>query len=153
MINKNYRPGSKRQVGLWLFGLLVVLLTFLLVSADSWSIRLVRLTIVNKSGLPLEIRLTNEEDENLFYYLRLEEGDRILPSEQVFTIIPGTYTIEPYYIELWDPVYGYSCGEAGSTTLRAEGNIKITFRECDRTIRNVGEPSIWKWSSNLKYIY
>jgi len=131
---------------------MVSLLSLLLVSANVLPIRLVRLTIVNKSGLPLEIRLTGENTETS-YYLRIEEGDRLLPTEKVFTIIPGTYKMQPYYIELWDPVYGPSCGEAGSSTLEAERNIKLTFRECDRTIRNLGEPSIWKWSSTLKYIY
>ena len=121
-------------------------------SASALPIRLVRLTIVNKSGLPLEIRLTGENTDTS-YYLRVGEGDGQLPAESVFTIVPGTYKMEPYYIELWDPVYGYSCGEAGSKTLEADHNIKVTFRECNRTIRNVGEPSIWKWSSTLKYIY
>ena len=131
---------------------LVVLLLAVLLSASTLPIRLVRLTIVNKSGLPIEIRLTGE-DVDTSYYLRVEEGDRQFPAEGVFTIVPGTYQMQPYYIELWDPVYGSSCGEAGSTTLEANHNIKVTFAECDRVLRHLGEPSIWKWSSTLKYIY
>lgn len=131
---------------------LLLSLLAILLSASALPIRLVRLTIVNKSGLPLEIRLTGE-DTDASYYLRVEEGDRQFPAEGVFTIVPGTYQMQPYYIELWDPVYGPSCGEAGSKTIEAYHNIKVTFRECDRTIRNVGEPSIWKWSSTLKYVY
>ena len=132
--------------------LLVVSLLAVLLSASALPIRLVRLTIVNKSGLPLEIRLTGDETDTS-YYLRVKEGDGQFPAESVFTIVPGTYKMEPYYIELWDPVYGPSCAEAGSKTLEAKGNLKVTFRECNRTIRNIGEPSIWKWSSALKYIY
>ena len=132
--------------------LVLTLLLLLFGSGNALSIRLVRLTIVNKSGFPLEIRLTGEDSDNS-YYLRLEEGDRSNPNEVVFTIIPGIYKMQPYYIELWDPVYGPSCGEAGSSTLYAKRNIKVSILECDRTVRHLGEPSIWKWSSSLKYIY
>jgi hypothetical protein len=133
----------------------ISLLGILLLSANEIPIRLVRLTIVNKSGLPLEIRLTSEEDSNIFYYLRVDEGDRSKPAEKVFTILAGRYQMQPYYIELWDPVYGYSCSQPGSQTLYAERNIKVTILECDYTIPrfNLGEPSIWKYSSSLKYIY
>lgn len=135
--------------------LIISLLALLLISANVFPIRLVRLTIVNKSGFPLEIRLTNEEDSNIFYYLRIDEGDRSNPTEKVFTITPGRYQMQPYYIELWDPVYGYSCGQPGSQILYAERNIRIIILECNYSVPrfNLGEPSIWKYSSSLKYIY
>lgn len=135
--------------------IIISLLALLLISANGLPIRLVRLTIVNKSGFPLEIRLTNEEDSNSFYYLRLDEGDRSNPIEKIFTIIPGRYLMQPYYIELWDPVYGYSCSEPGSRILYAERNIRITILECDYSVPrfNLGEPTIWKYSTDLKYIY
>jgi hypothetical protein len=135
--------------------IVISMLSALLISGDGCPTRLVRLTIVNKSGLPLEIRLTNEDDSNIFYYLRLDEGDRSYPVEKIFTIIPGNYQMQPYYIELWDPVYGDSCSDPGSQTLYAEHNIRITILECDYSVPrfNLGEPGIWKYSSSLKYIY
>ena len=134
--------------------MLVLLLATLLLSASVLPIRLVRLTIVNKSGLPLEIRLTGE-DTDTSYYLRIESGDGLLPIEKVFTIIPGTYQMQPYYIELWDPVYGSSCSQPGSETLFAMRNIRVTILECDYTVprSNSGEPSMWKFTASLKYIY
>lgn len=120
-------------------------------AASLKSIKLVRLTIVNKSGLPLEIKLTGENVEN-FYYLRIPTGDRTLPTEEIFTIARDTYQVQPYYIELWDPVYGYSCGGAGSRTLYAYHNIKITFLECNNSPRHRGESPIYKWPG-WRYLY
>ena len=122
-----------------------------LMTASPKSIKLVRLTIVNKSGLPLEIKLSGENVEN-FYYLRVPAGDRTLPTEEVFTIARDTYQVQPYYIELWDPVYGSSCGGAGSRTYYAFHNIKITFLECYSNPRNRGESPIYKWPG-LRYLY
>jgi hypothetical protein len=131
--------------------ILTTLLALLLLGASAPSPKLVRLTIVNKTGLPLEIKLTGECEDN-FYYLRIPEGDRVFPAQETFTITPDIYKMQPYYIELWDPVYGYSCGDAGSKTLYASRNIQVTFLECDVTPRHRGEPSILKWPG-LRYIY
>ena len=81
---------------------MISLVGLILMSASSESIRLVRLTIVNKSGLDVEINLTGEEGEN-FYYLRVPEGDRSFPTEMMFTIIPDTYASLPYYVVLGIP--------------------------------------------------
>ncbi len=50
------------------------LLLMLFGSANVLPIRLVRLTIVNKSGLPLEIRLTGEDSDNSYYLPRGRRG-------------------------------------------------------------------------------
>jgi hypothetical protein len=132
--------------------MLVALISLILISANTRPVNLVRLTIINKSGLPMEIKLTGEDDEN-FYYLHIPEGDRELPSETIFTIVPDIYKMQPYYIELWDPVYGYSCGGAGAKTLYAARNIRITFLECGYSPRNKGEPGVLKYSPRWRYIY
>ena len=131
--------------------ILTTLLTLLSMGASPAAAKLVRLTIVNKSGLPLEIKLTGENVEN-FYYLRIPAGDRVSPTEVEFTIARDTYQMQPYYIELWDPVYGASCGGAGSKTMLAFRSIRVTFLECDYTPRRKGEPGVLKWPG-LKYIY
>ena len=93
------------------------------------SIKLVRLTLVNKSEFDMAVRLSGKEDENLFYYLRIPAGET-----GIFTIVPAVYQMTPYYLELWDPVYGDSCSDPGSKTLYAQRNIRITFHSCDETI-------------------
>ena len=132
-----------------------VLLSLLLVSATPLPFKKIRLTIINKSRLPMEYKLEGvslDEDVDLFYYLRVPEGDRVSPTEKTFTIYQGQYTMTAYYIELWDPVYGYSCGSS-SKKYYAYRNMKLVFVECDQ--RNVpsGEPSMLKFSGKWRYLY
>lgn len=126
--------------------LIISLLAILLIAASSAYTKLYRLTIINKSGMEMAISLLGEDDNNQ-YYLRVPAGDRRFPTETVFTIVPDTYSIKPYYIEPWDPVYGYSCQDPGAKTLVAERNIRLTFTECNYTPRNGGEPSMWKFNA------
>jgi hypothetical protein len=130
----------------------IIICSFLLIAASPDQVNLVRFTVINKSGLPMEVKLTGQNDEN-FYYLRIPAGDRSSPSETVFTIVRDIYRMQPYYIELWDPVYGYSCGGASGKTLYAFRNIQITFVECGVTPRHKGEPAMMKFSPRWRYIY
>ena len=126
--------------------LIISLLAVLLIAASSSYTKLYRLTIINKSGMDLAISLLGVDDNNQ-YYLRVPEGDRRSPTETIFTIVPDTYSINAYYIEPWDPVYGYTCNDPGGKTLEAERNIRLTFTECNYTPRNGGEPSMWKFNA------
>jgi hypothetical protein len=49
------------------------------------------------------------------------------------------YSSTLYYIELWDPVYGYSCSSMDQI-LDITRNIKVVVSECTRTFPNGGEP-------------
>lgn len=122
--------------------LLLALLSIALVGAR--PIRMVQLTLVNKSGLEVHVRLTGSCDENV-YYLRLPAGDRLLPAEKTFTIAPDTYTMQPYYIELWDPVYGYQCEGSKQQKLLLNHQTRVVIAECDRTPPNGGESSMLKF--------
>jgi len=126
--------------------LIISLLAVLLIAASSSYTKLYRLTIINKSGMEMAISLLGEDD-SYQYYLRVPEGDRRSPTETIFTIVPDTYSINAYYIEPWDPVYGYTCNDPGGKTLEAERNIRLTFTECNYTPRNGGEPSMWKFNA------
>jgi hypothetical protein len=125
--------------------LITAFLTLVFLTASRISPRLVRLTVVNKSGLALEIRLTGTCDENS-YYLRVPEGDRFLPMVKEFTIIPDTYQVQPYYVQIWDPVYGYDCNDPGAKRIDMMHNTRILIDECTRTLPNSGEaPSMVKF--------
>ena len=126
--------------------LIISLLAVLVIAASSAYTKLYRLTIINKSGMEMAIGLLGEDDNNQ-YYLRVPAGDRRSPSETIFTIVPDTYAINAYYIEPWDPVYGYTCNDPGGKTLVAERNIRLTFTECNYTPRNGGEPTMWKFNA------
>ena len=118
--------------------LLLSLLVIFTMGASSAGIRLVRLTVINKSGLDIEISLTGNYEEE-FYYLRVPEGDRTSPTEVVFTVIPDEYSSQLYYVELWDPVYGYTC-TSESKILDITRNTRLVVTECDQDAPNAGEP-------------
>ncbi len=118
--------------------LVIFLLTLFSIGASTPPIRLSKLTIINKSGRDIEINLTGKYEENT-YYLRIPKGDYIFPTEKIFTLIPDTYTTKLYYVELWDPVYGYSCSSK-SQTLELTRNVRVIVLPCDRTPANRGEP-------------
>ena len=100
--------------------------------------RLVRLTVTNKSGRAIEMRLSGSCLEE-FYYLRIPEGDRFSPAEMVFTVTPDIYASSIYYVELWDPVYGNQCSMKGQS-LDVRHNVHLIVFECESTPVNAGEP-------------
>lgn len=124
--------------------ILLVLLSLSLISAK--SVKTVRLTVINKSGLPVEISLTGRYLENT-YYVRVPEGDKLFPAEKVVDLIPDMYTMSIFYIELWDPVYGYDCTQGGKSVEILQ-STRLTFLGCTYTAPNNGEPpSILKYPS------
>ena len=134
--------------------IIISLVCISLLGASSIPVKMIQLTIINKSGMPMEFRLEGVNDDfDFFYYLRVPKGDRVNPAQETFTIYQGEYTMQPYYIELWDPVYGYVCDNTGSKTLYAFRNIRVIFIECDLTVPNSGEPSMMKFFGRWRYIY
>ena len=125
--------------------LITSILALLLMGSKPFPGKLVRLTVVNKSGLPVEIKMTGKYEE-AFYYLRVPEGDRDFPVEKIFTIIPDTYQTQLYYIELWDPVYGYSCASK-SQSMELYRNTRVVVKECDQVPSCPGEPSMIKYGA------
>jgi hypothetical protein len=116
---------------------LLFLIALVLISAKPVSTRMTRLTVVNKSGMAIELSLTGSETSS-FYYLRVAKGDRIVPLEVNFTIYPDKYSSSLYYVELWDPVYGSTCSSK-SQSLDLRRNIRLMVFECDRQIAAPGE--------------
>jgi hypothetical protein len=150
--------------------LITSLLALMFIGAYAGAGRLVRLIIVNKSGLPVEVQLTglgltglgpkglgpkglkgltliesSTDIEEHSYYLRIPKGDRLAPTEKSFTIVPDYYAVQPYYIELWDPVYGSTCSALGAQTLDINRNIKVFILECNRRVPNAGDVPLIKF--------
>jgi hypothetical protein len=116
--------------------LTLLLLSLLLIGAS--PVRTVRLTVVNKSGLPVDVSLTGKYLENT-YYLRVPEGDKLFPEEKHIDLIPDMYSMSIYYVEFWDPVYGYDCTEGGKSVAITH-STRLTFLGCTYTPPNNGEP-------------
>lgn len=97
-----------------------------------------RLRVINKSEMDIAIQLMGSKSEN-FYYLRIPAGDRITPTEKVFTVVRDQYSSTLYYIEPWDPIYGVSCSST-SRNLDLTRNVKVIVPQCGRPFPNAGEP-------------
>ncbi len=124
--------------------LIFALLSLLLVSAaPTPPIKLVRLTLLNKSDNDIEVKLTGKSCSQFYYYLRVPKGEYGVPVEKSFTIIPDTYSVDTYYVELWDPVYGHKCSDR-TATVEIHHTTRIVIQSCKFTPPNKGEPSIVK---------
>lgn len=123
---------------------LILILVLALSALAAKTMRTVRVTVINKSGMPVDVRLTGKYQEET-YYLRLSEGDRSYPTEGVVDVLPDEYSFEIFYVELWDPVYGTKCGE-GSNYAEVTHSTRLTILECSNSTPNNGEPP-----SILKY--
>jgi hypothetical protein len=138
---------------------MILCVSLLLASAD--TVKLVRLTLVNKSGYDMSIWL-NGVDEEEFYYLALPLGTRAYPVVKVYTIVADTYKMQVAYTKAWDPVYPeIFCQQHPPTSLIAKRNIRLIFTDCAVRPPNAGEPSMMKfWSvfnkffdRKFRYIY
>jgi len=102
------------------------------------------LVVINKSGMPLELSLTGQ-DMDSFYVLRVPAGTPEFPYEQTFEVLPDTYTSSLYYVEIYDPVYGYTC-DTKSMQLPVYRKVWVTVTGCGHSTRGRPEaPAILKY--------
>jgi hypothetical protein len=107
--------------------LLIILLSSSLISAKGSE--LMTLTIINKSGQQVAVRLITP-DNTRFYYLPVPIGDSTNPSQTKFTIFKTLYRMRLVYFERYDPKTGYECPSSRSATLIAGRNIRVTVVPC-----------------------
>lgn len=114
-----------------------------------------QLTIVNKSEVKLGIQLIDPQDKDNFYYLTIEKGDRADPTEKTFEIKRAMYSMIVYYIETWDPVYGYpTCGGLVlRSRLLARGKQRLVFTKCGVMPVDPGEPKMMKFWFYTPFFY
>lgn len=111
--------------------------------------RLIEMVIINKSGYDIEISLSGNETEEQ-YYFRIPNGTEDAPTEKTFEVIPDTYTATLYYVELWDPVYGYTCDDK-SHSINANHKTKIIVYDCLKSIHKPGEYPIIKFGVSGRF--
>jgi hypothetical protein len=98
--------------------LLAIVASTLLMAAIPTTI--VRLTIINKSGFDVYMKLTGSDVTKAFYYLTVPSGTRDTPVVKVFTIMSDLYKRETW-----------QCNGVKSTgTLIVNGNLRLTFTPC-----------------------
>lgn len=111
--------------------------------------KLVRLTIINKSGEELFIRLDNIEpyyENHISYAFTIPVGYKTEPTVREFTIYRDIYTMQVSYVREWDPVYTYSPCTPGinKLDLAATRNHRLTFTKCTQNPPRPGEDSMDK---------
>jgi len=132
-----------KRNGLILLGLLALLL----ISAAPITYNLAPLTIVNKSGRQVVVTLSGTGDENReeSYVLTIPRGSKREPTTRKFTIIPGMYRGSIEYVEIYDPVYGYSCSDRSVPKINASRVVRLTIMPCQIQLPKHGEPSMLKY--------
>lgn len=132
--------------------LAIALISLLLIASSSKDdpVDTIRLTLVNKSEKEIAVQLIDGDyqDYDYIYYFKIPGGSRQFPTEKYFDIVPGRYNMQVYYLETYDPVYGFSCTQEFPVTLIARKNMRITIPECGHRPANWGEPTItkyWYW--------
>ena len=98
--------------------LLVIVASSLMMAAI--PTKMVRLTVINKSGYDVYIKLEGSPVSEAYYYLTIPAGDRDFPIVKVFTIVSDVY----------DRTTWLCNGLQSSGNLIVDGNIRLTFTPC-----------------------
>jgi hypothetical protein len=105
------------------------------------------LLVINKSGMPIEMTLTGQDTDS-FYVLRVPTGDQAAPTQQIFEVAQDTYTSSVWFVEIYDPTYGYTCSSK-SMEMPIYRNVRVTVIACDKSPRGRSEPpSILKYGTS-----
>lgn len=96
--------------------------------------KMMRLTIINKSGYDVYMKLEGSPVTEAYYYLTIPAGDRDEPVVKVFTV--------------WADVYSrttWQCnGRQTSGTLFMDGNVRLTFTPCGEFLK-LCYRGAWQW--------
>lgn len=120
--------------------LLVILIASLL-SMASESLHTVDLTVINKSEVDIGLMLNSMTDDDRWYYFTIPAGFPDEPqgtaptyTERNFEIVRDYYTSVAYFMEPYDPVYGYPyCGnKTVASRLEATHSVKLVFNSCKK---------------------
>jgi len=111
--------------------LLAIVATTLLMAAIPTAV--VRLTMINKSGGDVYMKLEGSALTGQFYYLTVPAGTREEPVVKVFTIMSDLYQRTT-----WE------CGVQNSGTLLVDGNIRLTFVPCGQMACK-WSMTTWQW--------
>jgi hypothetical protein len=145
------KPGFFRETWFLIF---LVMASLLLMGAGRSPAATARLTIINKSGMEIAVQLNGQahtcanqcdEIQGLSYYLLVSKGDKEKPAWRVIDIEKNTYQMRVFYMETYDPVYGFKCQDPGPNGLIAMHDQRLVVLSCDQAPPNIGEPGLRKY--------
>jgi hypothetical protein len=122
-----------------------------LILASGPALRVVRLTVINKSGNDVFLKLEGSDIGKQFYYLTIPAGTKTFPTVRVFTVVEDVYTRTTTYGE---GKYDSCVGISSSGQLVMASNVRLNFVPCaygppmrrtaDGWEPNYGEPTMEK---------
>jgi hypothetical protein len=127
--------------------IILALTSLLLISAK--NVKLVRFEVINKSGIPIDIRLDGKNLKQ-FYYLRIPQGNRIDPIEMSFTVATDFYNTQVYYLAPNEPGAVTVCKQPKPTQLDITHNVRFVVLECHRAPIYTGELYMLKFPVSFK---
>jgi len=95
--------------------------------------KMVRLTIINKSGYDVYMKLEGSAVTEAYYYLTIPAGDRDEPIVKVFTIMSDVYDRTTWQCD----------GRRTSGSLIVDGNIRLTFTPCGEFLTLCARAGFW----------
>jgi len=113
----------------------------------------VQFTIINESGMNIAVQLSATVKDctdhcdtlnSRFYYLSVPKGEQEWPTTRTYEIDRGNYKLRLYYLETYDPVYGFECGGGGSLNLNATHYNSLVVMPCDKPAANGGGEGNYK---------
>jgi hypothetical protein len=120
---------------------------------DRPTFNLVHLTVINKAEMKIGVELTGT-DNGYAYYFPVAKGVKENPTEITYDVYRDNYAIKIYYIQRYDPVYGYQCDyQSIQTSLNIQSASKIVVKSiCHQYdyIPNRGEPTVDKIGRSKK---
>ena len=78
---------------------LIVMLASAFLMASGPALRIVKLTVINKSGNEVMIKLEGSDVGKQFYYLTIPQGSKAWPHVEVFTVLEDVYKRTTWYGE------------------------------------------------------
>ena len=110
---------------------MLLVLTVMLISAflmaSGPSLRIVRLTVINKSGNEVMIKLEGSDLGKQFYYLTIAAGTKTFPEVATFTVLEDIYKRTTWYGE---GQYAQCVGTSSGGMLIMDKNVRLTFTPC-----------------------
>ena len=104
----------------------VVMIASLLLASGP-ALRVVRLTVINKSGNDVFLKLEGSDIGKQFYYLTIPAGTKTFPTVRVFTVVEDVYTRTTTYGE---GKYDACVGVSSSGQLVMASNVRLNFVPC-----------------------
>jgi hypothetical protein len=110
---------------------MLLVLTVMLISAFLMAsgprLKIVKLTIINKSGNEVMMKLEGSDVGKQFYYLTIPAGDKEWPTVKVFTVLEDVYTRTTWYGEGENAI---CTGLSSSGVLVMDRQNRLTFTTC-----------------------